>query len=108
MSVEQAHPQTMEQKARGFAAYCRSSAFEQSDGPILASAFDAMAVEIEGLKQALRNCARNDRSSYSHHEPRPFDGTQPSPGSIWLTPREIARGALRERWLATPDDTGEG
>jgi hypothetical protein len=62
------------------------------------------ANEIERLRTALRDCARNDRSRYNHHEPRPFDGKKPSPGTIWLTPREIARSVLREPALATGDD----
>lgn len=62
------------------------------------------ANEIERLRTALRNAARNDKTRYNHHETRPFDGKKPSPGTIWLTPREIARSVLQEPALATGDD----
>jgi len=72
-------------------------------GP-MREALDEAFDEIERLRTALRNAARNDRSRYNHHEPRPFDGKKPSPGTIWLTPREIARSVLQEPALATGDD----
>ena len=64
---------------------------------------------ITELEEALRSCARNDKTSYFHHEPRPFDGRRPTQvegtaGTIWLTPREIARQVLGERDLATLSD----
>jgi hypothetical protein len=63
---------------------------------------------LMALEEALRRCARNDKSQYAHHEARPFDGRKPGTreqgGTIWLTPREIARRALGEDWLATLDD----
>jgi hypothetical protein len=66
--------------------------------------------EIERLKTALRQCARNDATEYDHHDPRRWDGKKPSesvpPGSIWLTPREIARAVLKEPDLATFSDKG--
>jgi len=61
---------------------------------------------ITKLQLALRAAARNDKSNYNHHETRPFDNTKPNPGTIWLTPREIARRALSEPNLATGDDHG--
>ena len=72
------------------------------------------------LEAALRSCARNDKTRYEHHEARPFDGRRPAQvegtaGTIWLTPREIARQALRERdlatfsdWLASTEGEGAG
>lgn len=71
---------------------------------VMREALDEAFDEIERLRTALRNATRNDRSRYNHHEPRPFDGKKPSPGTIWLTPREIARGVLQEPALATGDD----
>jgi hypothetical protein len=66
------------------------------------------ALEVERLKTALRRCARNDATAYDHHDPRRWDGKKPGesvpPGSIWLTPREIARAALKEPDLATFSD----
>ena len=64
---------------------------------------------ITELEEALRSCARNDKTAYFHHEPRPFDGRCPTEadgtaGTIWLTPREIARRVLGERDLATLSD----
>lgn len=67
--------------------------------------------EVNRLKRALRMCARNDGTEYAHHQKRRWDGLEPmnapEPGSIWLTPREIARATLGERSLATFDDRGE-
>ena len=61
--------------------------------------------KIKRLQVALRRCARNDKTRYEHHEKRPFDNKGPEPdGTIWLTPREIARGVLREPELATTAD----
>lgn len=65
---------------------------------------EALIEKIDTLKLALRNAARNDKTRYNHHEPRPFDGQKPSPGTIWLTPREIARSVLQEPALGTGDD----
>jgi hypothetical protein len=73
----------------------------------------ALAARIVELERALRAAARNDKSRYDHHEPRPFDGMRPMDesmppeqrGSIWLTPREIARRALREPDLATFEES---
>ena len=69
---------------------------------------DKATVRIGELERALRAVARNDKSRYDHHEARPFDGMRPmqakDPGSIWLTPREIARRVLREPDLATLSD----
>lgn len=62
------------------------------------------ANEIERLKKALRDAARNDATHYEHHEARQFDRKKPDPGTIWLTPREIARRVLQDPWLATGDD----
>lgn len=52
-------------------------------------------IEIEGLKQALQNVIKNDKTYYNHHDPRP-DGRLPKEdgGTIWLTPKEIAKRAL--------------
>lgn len=62
--------------------------------------------EISRLREALRRAARNDKTSYRHHEIRPFDGRKPATdnGTIWLTPREIARRILNEPELATAAD----
>lgn len=66
---------------------------------------ERLEARIDALESALRAAARNDRSRYDHHEARPFDGKTPGPdGSIWLTPREIARSVLREPNLATLSD----
>lgn len=52
-------------------------------------------IEIERLKQALQNVIKNDKTYYNHHDPRP-DGRLPKEdgGTIWLTPKEIAKRAL--------------
>jgi len=64
------------------------------------------AEKIARLEAALRSCARSDKTTYEHHEPRRFDGLRPEDdgGTIWLTPREIARCALGEPDLATWGD----
>lgn len=58
---------------------------------------------IDMLSDALRDAARNDNTAYDHHQPRRWDGRPPDidGGTIWLTPREIARYALGEPELAT-------
>lgn len=78
-------------------------AYDETGNALLKDALDAVC-ERDRLKTALRNAARNDKTRYNHHEPRPFDGQKPSPGTIWLTPREIARSVLQEPALATGDD----
>lgn len=65
---------------------------------------EELTAEVERLKGALRLMARCDRSKpYEHHEPRHFDNRLPrdAGGTVWLTPREIARNFLREPNLAT-------
>ncbi len=77
----------------------RVTNWQSEDIPDLLASLAAMIVK---LQLALRNAARNDKSRYDHHEPRPWDGKKPDPdGTIWLTPREIARHALQEPDLAT-------
>jgi hypothetical protein len=70
----------------------------------------AAEARVDELERALRAAARNDKSVYVHHEMRPFDDLRPQDddsvppdqrGTIWLTPREIARRVLREPDLAT-------
>lgn len=48
------------------------------------------------LVKMLQEVVRSDRTTYQHHEARPFDGLLPSEagGTIWLTPKEMARHAL--------------
>ena len=65
---------------------------------------ERLEARIDELENALRGAARNDKTRYDHHEARPFDGKSPHPGTIWLTPREIARRFLREPKLATVSD----
>ena len=63
-----------------------------------------LKARIHKLETALRHAARNDKTEYCHHEPRPWDGKTPREkgrGTRWLTPREIARQALDEPDLAT-------
>ncbi|MDE2099044.1 MAG: hypothetical protein KGL39_17455 [Patescibacteria group bacterium] len=59
----------------------------------------ALASQAETMRGALEIIVRNDRSrEYEHHEKRPWDGKKPSEastGTKWLTPREIAKDALR-------------
>ena len=59
----------------------------------------ALRAWIAETRKCLEAIVRNDRSrEYEHHEKRPSDGKTPreaSTGTKWLTPREIARGALR-------------
>lgn len=47
------------------------------------------------LANALQSVIENDKTYYNHHDPRP-DGRLPKEngGTIWLTPKEIARRAL--------------
>jgi hypothetical protein len=52
----------------------------------------------QDMENALRAIVANDRTTYRHGQVRP-DGKKPSeaeiPGSIWLTPKEIAENALK-------------
>jgi len=72
----------------------------------------ALATRVGELERALRAAARNDATIYAHHQPRMFDRRRPEEddsaelagGTIWLTPREIARRVLREPELATVDE----
>jgi len=62
----------------------------------------AIATENQRLREALEMCERNDSSKeYEHHEKRPFDDKTPredgADGTCWLTPRCIAREALKEK-----------
>jgi len=62
--------------------------------------------QLEGLVRALQNIVRLDATSYEHHQPRRWDGKTPdevSGGTIWLTPREIARGWLKRLGAEVPD-----
>ena len=53
----------------------------------------------------LQEVVRNDETRFSHHQPRRFDGKDPKAagGTIWLTPREMARRALRKLGARVPD-----
>lgn len=51
--------------------------------------------ERERLRGALSACMRNDgTASYEYGEVRCRDGKRPLQGDRWLTPHEIAKGAL--------------
>lgn len=52
------------------------------------------------LVDLLQTIVRNDTTVYEHHQPRRFDGLLPEGGTIWLTPREMARHALQ--YLGAP------
>lgn len=47
------------------------------------------------MAKALKGVIENDKTHYNHHDPRP-DGRLPREdgGTIWLTPKEIAKRAL--------------
>jgi hypothetical protein len=57
------------------------------------------------LVSMLLTIVRNDKTTYEHHEKRRWDGRDPSEdgGTIWLTPREMARNALRLLGEAVPE-----
>ena len=57
----------------------------------------------------LQEIVRNDATYYAHHEPRRWDGRKPSErgGTIWLTPKELATGALRALGAGMPDALAE-
>jgi hypothetical protein len=53
--------------------------------------------QIENMKQALNAIIENDKTQYGHHQPRPNgDMPEKTGGTIWMTPREIARSALKD------------
>lgn len=58
-----------------------------------------LLAENARLRLVLQDVIDNDLTEYDHHQKR-RDGKKPSqaeePGSIWLTPREMARAALAE------------
>ncbi|MDF1565293.1 MAG: hypothetical protein P1V51_19810 [Deltaproteobacteria bacterium] len=56
---------------------------------------------LEIAVEAMRAIERNDKTSYNHHEARPFDGKIPDEidgGTCFLTPREISQYAIAEIW----------
>jgi len=57
----------------------------------------SVALALDKTAAALRAICRADRTTYNHHERRPWDGKAPreAGGTIWLTPREQAARALR-------------
>ncbi len=63
------------------------------------------------VRESLRAIILNDKTRYEHHQYRPSDGMKPREvggGTIFLTPKEIAEGALRELdALASPHSTEE-
>lgn len=63
----------------------------------------------ESTVRALQAIVRNDATSYQHHEPRRWDGRTPDAdgGTIWLTPREIARQMLTLLGAEVPDAFAE-
>lgn len=54
-------------------------------------------INREQLVAMLQEIVRNDTTRYDHHEARRWDGRTPDSkgGTIWLTPKEMARQALR-------------
>ena len=73
---------------------------------VLEEELQALKARVAMLEKALRDAARNDNSRYEHHQRREWDRRFPAEdgGTIWLTPREIARRALGEPNLATLAD----
>jgi hypothetical protein len=62
------------------------------------------------LVEALTRVIANDKTTYRHHEARPSDGLTPRQadgGTIFLTPKEIARSAL-ESWRAAEKEGSNG
>jgi hypothetical protein len=63
-------------------------------------------IDPEQLVKLLQAIVRNDETHFEHHQPRRWDGKAPSDvgsGSIWLTPREMARRALKHLGAPLPD-----
>ncbi len=65
---------------------------------------------IDKLRQSLDDIIKNDSTHYNHHQPRQFDGRTPKEdgGTIWLTPKEIARRALRTPRPNHPETAADG
>lgn len=64
----------------------------------------------EELVDFLQEIVRNDATYYEHHQERRWDGRKPrevSDGTIWLTPKEMAIGALRHLGADVPDAIAE-
>ena len=59
----------------------------------------------ESTVRALQTIVRNDATAYEHHQPRRWDGRTPDAegGTIWLTPREMARQLLKILGAEVPD-----
>jgi hypothetical protein len=61
----------------------------------------------------LQTIYRHDTTSYQHHQARGWDGLTPEEalgpgaGTIWLTPRELARALLRYLGATVPDSLEE-
>lgn len=67
---------------------------------------DPEQVDVNQLVALLQTIVRNDETRFEHHQPRRWDGKVPSDvgsGSIWLTPREVARSALKRLGAPLPD-----
>jgi hypothetical protein len=67
-------------------------------------------IDPEQLVKLLQAIVRNDETHFEHHQPRRWDGKKPSEaggGSIFLTPREMARRALKFLGAPVPDALAE-
>lgn len=65
----------------------------------------------ENVIELLQAIYRNDETHFEHHQVRRWDGKDPHEagfdGTIWQTPREIARNALRALGADVPDAIAE-
>lgn len=63
--------------------------------------------ETKQIVAMLQTIVRNDETRFEHHQPRRWDGKRPTGGTIWLTPREMARRALDFLGADIPDAIAE-
>lgn len=60
----------------------------------------------QSIVLVLQQIVRNDETRFDHHQARRWDGRRPGEegsGSIWLTPKDLAKRALRLLGAAIPD-----
>lgn len=98
-------------RARTFAASYVAMPYPESSknaARVLIFALDRLAQlekQRESTVRALQTIVRNDTTAYEHHQPRRWDGKTPDEdgGTIWLTPREMARQMLSILGAEVPD-----
>ena len=70
-----------------------------------ATAAEEKPIDREQLVRLFQEIVRNDATTYDHHQARRWDRKKPADagGTIWLTPREMARQALRHLGAPIPE-----